>query len=123
MEPVSLAVPTGIIDALPEGDDAAEDMHRAVTGYERRLNTAIGGEGDAASAVVDAIERFERRWEAYDEYVVELRAWGQSPIYAMAWRDLHASLIDQLYDHDRLGEVIDRERHARIVQDGIRFDP
>jgi hypothetical protein len=69
---------------------------------------------------VDAVERFEERWEQYDDFVAELRAWGQSPIYAMAWRDLMAALIRQVYDHEELADGIDRERHARIVSDGIR---
>ena len=122
MEQVSLAVPDAITEALPEdGAAASEDMRKAVAGYERLLNDAISERGDA-SVVVDAIERFEGRWESYDEFVIELRAWGQSPIYAMLWRDLHASLIQQLYDHDAIANEIDRERHARIVEDGIRFD-
>ena len=122
MDRVALGVPDGIIEALPEdGDAAAQDMRRAVTGYERQLNESIT-ERSETSAVVDAIERFEERWEQYDEYIVELRAWGQSPIYAMCWRDLHASLIQQLYDHPALADTIERERHARIVQDGIRFN-
>ncbi len=122
MDHVSLAVPQAIADALPaESDEAIVDMQRAVEGYERQLNDSLTDLGDY-SGVVDAIERFEQRWEAYDEYVVELRSWGQSPIYAMVWRDLHAALIQQLYDHDELAAEIDRERHARIVQDGIRFN-
>lgn len=121
MESVTLVVPDGIANALPEeGDAAIEDMQKAVSGYENQINVALN-ERDDTDIVVDAIERFEARWEAYDEYVVELRAWGQSPIYAIVWRDLHASLIQQLYNHDGLANEIDRERHARIVQDGIRF--
>ncbi len=38
----------------------------------------------------------------------------------MAWRDLYASLIQQLYDHEQLSSHIDRERNARLVTDGIR---
>lgn len=122
MDRVSLTVPQGIVDALPaESDDAVTDMHRAVEGYERQLNESLTERGDL-TGVVDAIERFEGRWDAYDEFIVELRAWGQSPIYAMVWRDLHAALIQQLYDHDELAAEIDQERHARIVRDGIRFD-
>ncbi|WP_276298941.1 hypothetical protein [Halorussus lipolyticus] len=124
MDEISLTVPDAITESLPaDGDDAARDMHRAVEGWEDRLNRAIEeseGDDDAAGAVVDVLERFENRWEQYDDFVAELRAWGQSPIYAMAWRDLMRSLMGQLYDHDGLGESIDRERHARLVSDGIR---
>ena len=124
MDEISLTVPDTIVESLPaDGEDAATDMHRAVEGWQTRLNRAIENaesDDDAAGAVVDALERFENRWEQYDDFVAELRAWGQSPIYAMAWRDLMGSLMQQLYDHEDLGESIDRERHARIVSDGIR---
>ena len=119
MSELELGIPEGIVNSLPEdGDGARQDMLKAVAGWESRLNDALDDEG--VEAVVDVVERFEDRWERYDEYVVELRAWGQSPIYAMAWRDLHAAVIRQLYDHEDLEERIDRERNARIVQDGIR---
>jgi hypothetical protein len=119
MSELELGIPEGIVNSLPEdGDGARQDMLEAVAGWESRLNAALDDEG--VEAVVDVVERFEDRWERYDEYVVELRAWGQSPIYAMAWRDLHAAVIRQLYDHEDLEERIDRERNARIVQDGIR---
>jgi hypothetical protein len=123
MDEISLTIPDAIVESLPaDGDDAAKDMRRAVEGWQQRLNRVITEETDeaAAGAVVDALERFESRWEQYDDFVAELRAWGQSPIYAMAWRDLMGSLLRQLYDHDELGERIDRERHARLVSDGIR---
>lgn len=121
MDRISLTVPSDLIEALPEdGGDTAKDMQRAVAGYERQLNEAAAN--DDHGAIVDGIERFEERWGEYDDYVVELRAWGQSPIFAMAWRDLHASLIDQLYNHEGLTDDIDRERHARIVEDGIRLE-
>lgn len=123
MDEVSLSIPQGIVDSLPEdGEDASIDMQRAVAGWERQLNRSIedADEEDATGTVVDLIERFEDRWERYDEFVVELRAWGQSPIYAMAWRDLHAALIRQLYDHADLADRIEQERHARIFSDGIR---
>lgn len=119
---VSLSIPQGIVEALPEEDpDAARDMQRAVEGWERQINDSLES-GEDAAVVVDAIERFERRWDRYDDYVVELRAWGQSPIYAIAWRDLHAAVIQQLYDDEGFADQIDRERNARIVEDGIRFD-
>ncbi|WP_435155156.1 hypothetical protein [Haladaptatus sp. DFWS20] len=122
MDEISLAVPEAIIESLPEdGDSAARDMHEAVAGWEVRLNRLAESDDEVASAVFDVVERFETRWEQYDDFVAELRAWGQSPIYAMAWRDLHAALIQQLYDHDDLSEHIDRERNARLVTDGIRF--
>ncbi|SIR30149.1 hypothetical protein SAMN05421858_2161 [Haladaptatus litoreus] len=124
MDEISLVVPEAIIDSLPEdGDSAARDMQEAVAGWEARLNRLAEEESDedVASAAVDVVERFETRWEQYDDFVAELRAWGQSPIYAMAWRDLHAALVQQLYDNDDLSTHIDRERNARIVNDGIRF--
>lgn len=123
MEQISLTVPEQLLDSLPaDGDDTRRDMQQAVRGWESKLNAAIEAEDDdAVSTVVDFIERFESRWEAYDEFVVELRAWGQSPIYAMAWRNLHAAIIRQIYDHENLGDQINRERNARIVEDGIRY--
>ncbi|MFU1780040.1 hypothetical protein ACM16X_01530 [Haloarcula japonica] len=120
MDDIELGIPSGIVDSLPaDSEDTKRDMQQAVGGWERELNAALNS-GEPASAVVDHIEQFESRWEAYDEYVVELRAWGQSPIYAMAWRDLHAAIIAQIYDHENLDERINRERNARIVDDGIR---
>lgn len=120
MADLSLSIPQSLVDALPEdGENARLDMERAVTGWEQQLNDILA-ESDDTAGVVDMIERFEDRWERYDEFVVELRAWGQSPIYAMAWRDLHAAVIQQIYDHEDLGDRIDRERNARIVEDGIR---
>ena len=117
MAQIALDVPASIVEALPD-DDAAADMHQAVAGWESKINALL--EEDTAG-IVDIIERFEDRWEQYDAFVVELRAWGQSPIFAMAWRDLHESLIHQLLAHDELADAIDRERHARIVEDGIRL--
>jgi len=120
MDDIELGIPSGIVDSLPpDSEDTKRDMEQAVGGWERELNAALDST-EPASAVVDHIEQFENRWEAYDEYVVELRAWGQSPIYAMAWRDLHAAVIAQIYDHADLDERINRERNARIVDDGIR---
>ena len=125
MEPVSLGVPEPIIELLPEdGDSSAQDMQRAVQGWEQRVNRRIEeaeDDAEAVSGVVDVIERLEDRAETYDAFVPELRAWGQSPIYAMAWRDLYADLIGQLYEHEDLGESLDRERNYRLVEDGIRF--
>lgn len=124
MNEISLAVPEAIVESLPEGsEDSARDMQTAVAGWEQRINDAIEAaedESGAAGAVVDALERFEDRWERYDEFVVELRAWGQSPIYAMAWRDLYASLVQQLYADEELASQLDRERNYRLVNDGIR---
>jgi hypothetical protein len=119
MADLSLTIPRSIVDALPEdGEPAHKDMERAIAGWERQLDDLL--EEDDPSGVVSLIERFEDRWERYDDFVVELRAWGQSPIYAMAWRDLHAAVIRQIYDHEDLADRIDRERHSRIVEDGIR---
>lgn len=123
MDEIELYIPEGIVESLPpDSDDTKQDMGKAIAGWERELNAVITveDEKEAVSAVVDLIEHFETRWESYDEFVVELRAWGQSPIYAMAWRDLHASIIQQIYAHENLGDRIDRERHARIFEDGIR---
>lgn len=126
MEELSLAVPRPIIETLPsDGDDAAEDMKQAVAGWERRLNQALAEadtEGEAAEYALDAIERMEERLERFDAFVPELRAWGQSPIYAIAWRNLYADLIGQLYEHEWLADALDRERNQRLVEDGIRFN-
>ncbi|MFD1567308.1 hypothetical protein [Halolamina litorea] len=124
MEPVSLGVPEPILDSLPGDDDGRADMREAVAGWERRLNAEAENavdDAEAAGAAADAVERFESRMERFDEFVPELRAWGQSPIYAIAWRNLYAELIAQLYDHDGLAEALDRERNQRLVEDGIRF--
>lgn len=125
MEEISLGVPEPILELLPEGsEDTRQDMQRAVAGWETGLNRAIeqtDEEDEAVATVVDAIELMEERIETYDEFVPELRAWGQSPIYAMAWRNLYADLVGQLYEHEELGERLDRERNYRLVEDGIRF--
>jgi len=125
MDSVSLGVPQPILETLPEGSENVEqDMKRAVSGIESRLNRTIeeaDGEEAVASHVVDLIERLETHLERYDEFVPELRAWGQSPIYAIAWRNLQADLVAQLYDHEWLTDHIDRERNYRVVEDGIRF--
>lgn len=122
MADLSLTIPRSIVDALPEdGADARKDMERAVAGWEQQLNEVLDA-ADDPGGVVDLIERFENRWERYDAFIVELRAWGQSPIYAMAWRDLLGAVIRQVYDHEDLADRIDRERHARIVDSGIRSD-
>ena len=125
MEDISLGVPRQLLESLPDGDEAAaQDMQRAVEGYEQRLNRMVSeadDESEAAAAVLDVLEHFEARGERFDEFVPELRAWGQSPIYAIAWRNLYADLIGQLYEHEWLAEELDRERHARLVDDGIRL--
>ncbi|WP_265110194.1 hypothetical protein [Halosolutus halophilus] len=125
MDELSLGVPQPLLDRLPDDDDAAAaDMQEAVTGWEQRLNEAIEGAEDdreAAAIVLDAIDRFEARHETYDDLVPELRAWGQSPIYAIAWRTLYADVIAQLYEHEDLAEHLERERNQRIVEDGIRL--
>ena len=125
MEDISIGVPKPVLERLPEGsEDTQQDMQQAVAGWERRLNSAIDAAADdreAAGHVLDAIDLFERRMERYDEFVPELRAWGQSPIYAIAWRTLYADLIAQLYEHEELREHVDVERNARLVEDGIRF--
>lgn len=123
MDELSLTVPDAIVDALPaDGEDTKRDMERAVAGWEQELNAALAADEDAVDRVVTLIERFEERWETYDQYVVELRAWGQSPIYAMAWRNLHAAIVRQVYAHGDLEDRINRTRNRRIVEDGITFD-
>jgi hypothetical protein len=125
MDDISLGVPEPLLESLPEdGDGAAQDMQRAVEGYEQRINDLLAeADDDAAAAeeVLDVIEHFEARGERFDEFVPELRAWGQSPIYAIAWRNLYADLVAQLYDHDWLAAQLDRERNARLVEDGVRL--
>jgi len=122
MSEIELVIPEAILESLPpESDDVKKDMGQAVAGWERELNAALASDEDGVGTVVTLIERFEERWQAYDEFVVELRAWGQSPIYAMAWRNLHASVVRQIYDHERLADDVNRERNARIVEDGIRY--
>jgi len=121
MDEIELVLPEQIVDSLPEeGEESLRDMQQAVAGWERDLNAVLTRDDGDVAGVVDLIEHFESRWEEYDGYVVELRAWGQSPIYAMAWRDLHAAVIHQIYDHEDMADRIDRERHARIFDDGIR---
>lgn len=121
---ISLGVPQPILDSLPsDGDATAADMQQAVAGWERRLNRVIEEHDDeeAAGIVLDAVERFDERRQRFDEFVPELRAWGQSPVYAIAWRNLYADLIAQCYEHDALADRLDRERNARLVEDGIRL--
>jgi hypothetical protein len=123
MDDITLGVPEPILDRLPEDDGtAAQDIQRAVSAWEDRLNRAVDDaedEGEAAGLILDAVEHMEARMETYDEFVPELRAWGQSPIYAIAWRNLMADLIGQLYEHGDVADHLDRERNARLVEDGI----
>ena len=125
MDAISLGVPEPILERLPADDEtAAADMQQAVAGWETKLNRAVeeaDDDRDAAARILEAIDRFEQRYETYDELVPELRAWGQSPIYAIAWRTLYADVIAQLYAHDDLGDHLDRERNMRLVEDGIRL--
>jgi len=125
MDDISLGVPEPILERLPEDDaTAAADMKEAVAGWETSLNRLLEESDDdreAVSQVLSAIERFEDRYQTYDELVPELRAWGQSPIYAIAWRTLYADVIAQLYAHDDLGERLERERNYQLVEDGIRL--
>jgi hypothetical protein len=125
MDEITFGVPEPLLDALPEEDSTATaDMERAVEGYNERLQRVLDdadGENDAAAGVLDLIEHFEARGERYDGFVPELRAWGQSPVFALAWRNLYADLIAQLYDHEWLADRLDRERNARLVEDGVRL--
>lgn len=125
MDEITLGVPEPLLDSLPEeGSAAAQDMERAVEGYNERIDHLLAeadDDADAAAAVVDVIEHFEARGQRFDEFVPELRAWGQSPIFAIAWRNLYADLIAQLYEQDWLADQLDRERNARLVEDGVRL--
>ncbi|MWV64887.1 hypothetical protein GRS48_08645 [Halorubrum sp. JWXQ-INN 858] len=124
MPEISLGVPKGVVESLPEEDGTAErDMRRAIVGIQSRLNEEIDGRtpAEAAAVVADAVERMEGQASTYHEFVPELRAWGQSPIYAIAWRNLYIELIGQLYEHEWLGDELDRERNFRLVEDGIRL--
>lgn len=124
MDGISLGVPEPLLERLPDDEAAARDMQEAVAEWERKLNQVLAAADDdreAAGRILEAIDRFEDRYETYDELVPELRAWGQSPIYALAWRTLYADVIAQLYDHNELADHLERERNARLVQDGIRL--
>jgi hypothetical protein len=123
MDEISLAVPRELAETLPEdSDEALMAMQRELDQYEGYVNAAMEeGEDEAASAAADVLDRLEERWASYDEYIVELRAWGQSSIYAEVWCDFQYAVIQQLYDHEELSEALDRERHARLVDDGIRL--
>ena len=125
MDEVALYVPQRLIDSLPEdGQNAGMDMQQAVEGIQNVVNRGIREAADdaaAASHVLDVIEHLEARYEEYDGFIPELRAWGQSPIYAIAWRNLQASLITQLHEHDDLASRLDRERNYRVADDGIRL--
>jgi hypothetical protein len=123
MEPIELTIPQHVVDLLPQdGANAATDMEKAVEGYERHLNRSLGEVNDPekAAEVLDVVEHMEARMETYDTFVPELRAWGQSPAYAVAWRNLHGELISQIYQHE-IGGLLDRERNYRIADDGIRL--
>ncbi|MCH7660094.1 MAG: hypothetical protein IH933_05780 [Euryarchaeota archaeon] len=123
MDEISLAVPRELAETLPEdSDETLMAMGREIDQYEGYINAAIAeGEESAASAAADVLDRLEERWEGYDGYIVELRAWGQSSIYAEVWCDFQYALIQQLYDHEALAEKLDQERHSRLVDDGIRL--
>ena len=125
MDDIELGVPKPLIESLPDdGEGARQDMQRAVEGYNARLDRALEAaddDGEAAGRVLDLIEHFEDRIERFHAFVPELRAWGQSPIFAIAWRNLYAELIAQLYEHEWLAAQLDRERNARLVEDGIRL--
>ncbi|MFB6103035.1 MAG: hypothetical protein ABEJ73_10775 [Haloplanus sp.] len=125
MDEFDLGVPKQILESLPDDDQAArQDMQRAVAGLEARLNEAVSAaedEREASQTVVSVLERLEDQLEQYDEFVPELRAWGQSPIYAIAWRNLQADLIMQIQEVGWVAERLDRERNYRTVEDGIRL--
>lgn len=126
MSEVQFDVPSSILDSLPsEDDDAVADMQQAVAGWEQRINQGIESADstqEIGEVLVDSIDIMESRLERYDAFVPELRAWGQSPIYAIAWRNLYAHLIQQIADNDQYADLIDRERNARLVEDGIRWE-
>ncbi|MFB6117158.1 hypothetical protein [Halosegnis sp.] len=125
MDKVDLGIPRSVLDSLPEESVGPQDMERALEGYERSVNATIetaDDDAEIAREVLDVVEHLEDRAERYDAFVPELRAWGQSPIHAIAWRNFCVSLIDQLYDHADLGDRLDRERTYRIADDGIRLN-
>ncbi|MGM0591378.1 MAG: hypothetical protein ACQETI_07075 [Halobacteriota archaeon] len=126
MEELSLGVPRSILESLPQGDEGpGHDMQQSVAALEVRLNRVIAEadeEATAAAAVVDEIERLASRLERYDEFVPELRAWGQSPVYAIGWRDLQADLIMQIREHEWLSAHVDAECSHRLAVDESRFD-
>lgn len=123
MDEVDLGVPEPLLESLPDGsEDTVADMQQAVAGWEHRINDALDAaetDGERTEILTDAVELLEQRRGTYDDFVPELRAWGQSPIYAITWRTLCADLIEQLYEQG--GEEIDREKHARLVEDGIHL--
>lgn len=123
MDEITLAVPRELGESLPEdSEETLMAMQREIDQYEGYINAAVAeGESEAASAAADVIDRIEERWEQYDELIAELRAWGQSSIYAEVWCDFQYALIQQLYDHEELADALDQERHARLVDDGIRL--
>ncbi len=124
MPDIELGVPRGVVESLPDEDGTAEqDMRRAIAGIQSRVNEEIDGSdpAEAAAVVADAVERMEAQASTYHDFVPELRAWGQSPIYAIAWRNLYVELIGQLYEHEWLADELDRERNFRLVDDGIRL--
>ncbi|MEM4781637.1 MAG: hypothetical protein QXG03_08785 [Halalkalicoccus sp.] len=123
MDEITLAVPRELAETLPEdSDETLMAMQRDIDQYQGYINGAIEeGDREAASAAADVLDRLEERWSQYDGYIVELRAWGQSSIYAEVWCDFQYALIQQLYDHEGLAEALDQERHARLVDDGIRL--
>ena len=125
IDEVELTIPEPVVDLLPaDGENAARDMERAVAGFERHVNATIetaDDEAEVAAEVLDVVEHLEARMETYDDFVPELRAWGQSPAYAIAWRDLYADLIRQLTSHEGLADHLEREGNRRLVGDGIRL--
>lgn len=125
MDEIELGVPRPLLESLPDdGEAARQDMQRAVEGYDARIKRIVEAADDdskAAAGILDVIEHFEDRIEQFHAFVPELRAWGQSPIFAIAWRNLYADLIEQLYEHEWLAAQLDRERNARLVEDGIRL--
>jgi len=125
MDDIQLGVPKPLLESLPEGEAGArEDMQRAVEGYNARIDRALESaddDSDAAAAILDLIDHFEDRVDRFHAFVPELRAWGQSPIFAIAWRNLYADLIEQCYEHEWLAAQLDRERNARLVDEGIRL--
>ena len=125
MDEIDLAIPRSILDSLPEDEATAPDMERALEGYQQRVNSQIAtaiDDAEVAGEALDLVEHLESRAERYDEFIPELRAWGQSPIYAIAWRNFCVAVVDQLYDHAALGDRLDRERNYRIADDGIRMN-
>jgi hypothetical protein len=131
---LELELPEGITEELPDdGGRVARDMDRSVRRLEERVAHVAGEREDREDEDEDGlaalIDEVEANHERYGAFVPELRAWGQSPVYALAWRDLQAALAEQLRafqasdsprpsEVDRADEQGNRERNPEYGPDG-----